>query len=145
MTCFKSQDCNKLLLLVELSEQITPGSFAFALDYLVDNELYLSSLDAQFKNDESGVGTCNPNPILKIALLPYSKGLISSRSFELPLLATSSSSPSAATANPDPLYDKTTTWQPKTIQRFGSTDFRFNANNTASGLHYQTYATTAAD
>ena len=35
-----------------LSEQIVPGRFAFALDYLVDNELDLATLDTQFKNDE---------------------------------------------------------------------------------------------
>lgn len=39
---------------VVLSEQIVPGSFAFALAYLGDNELNLSAMDAQFKND--GVG-----------------------------------------------------------------------------------------
>ena len=35
-----------------LSEQIVPGSFAFAPDYLVDNELDLPTLDTQFNNDE---------------------------------------------------------------------------------------------
>ncbi|MBB3104438.1 hypothetical protein [Azomonas macrocytogenes] len=30
-----------------LSEQIVPGSFAFARDYLVDHELDLSELDAR--------------------------------------------------------------------------------------------------
>ena len=35
-----------------LSEQIVPGSFGFTLDYLVDNELDLATLDTQFKNDE---------------------------------------------------------------------------------------------
>jgi len=32
---------------VVLSEQIVPGSFAFALSYLLDHELGLSALDAQ--------------------------------------------------------------------------------------------------
>ncbi|MFY7865687.1 hypothetical protein, partial [Roseateles sp.] len=41
-------------LLVVLSEQIVPGSFAFALNYLVDHELDLSALDARFKSDEVG-------------------------------------------------------------------------------------------
>ena len=35
-----------------LSAQIVPGSFAFALDDLFDNELDLATLDTQFKNDE---------------------------------------------------------------------------------------------
>ncbi len=49
------QDCNSLLLTVVLSERIiTGGSFAFALNYLVDSELNLSALDAKFKNDDTG-------------------------------------------------------------------------------------------
>jgi len=37
---------------VELSVHIVQCSFAFALDYLVDNKLDLSQLDARFNNDE---------------------------------------------------------------------------------------------
>lgn len=54
MARYKSQGHNSLLLPVVLSEQIIPGSFAFALHYLVAHELDLSALDAQFKNDEVG-------------------------------------------------------------------------------------------
>jgi hypothetical protein len=42
MARYKPQDFNSLLLPVVLSEQITPGTFAFALNYLVDHELDLS-------------------------------------------------------------------------------------------------------
>ena len=35
-----------------LSEQIAPGSFAFARDYLVDNELDLRTLNTQFNSGE---------------------------------------------------------------------------------------------
>ena len=45
-----------------LSEQIVPGSFAFALDYLVDNALDLATLDTQFNNGEEAqhcVRYCN--------------------------------------------------------------------------------------
>ncbi|MFM8901742.1 MAG: hypothetical protein ACKOF9_17640, partial [Burkholderiales bacterium] len=45
---------------VVLSEQIVPGSFAFALDYLVDNELDLQAMDAKFKNDEVGASAYDP-------------------------------------------------------------------------------------
>ena len=54
MARYKPQDRNSLLLPVVLSEQIIPGSFDLALDYLVDRELDLSTLDARFKNDEVG-------------------------------------------------------------------------------------------
>ena len=82
MPRYKPQDHNSLLLPVVLSEQITPGSFAFALNYLVDHELDLAPLDAQFKNDEVGASAYDPRVMLKIVLLAYSQGLISSRSIE---------------------------------------------------------------
>ncbi len=71
-----------MLLPVVLSEQIIPGSFAFALDYLVNNELDLAPLDAKFKNDEVGASAYDPRVMLKIVLLAYSQGLISSRTIE---------------------------------------------------------------
>ncbi len=82
MPRYKPQDRNSLLLPVVLSEQIIPGSFAFALDYLVDHELDLGALDAQFKNDEVGASAYDPRVMLKIVLLAYSQGLISSRDIE---------------------------------------------------------------
>ena len=82
MPRYKPQDHNSLLLPVVLSEQIIPGSFAFALNYLVDHELDLSALDAQFKNDEVGASAYDPRVMLKIVLLAYSQGLISSRVIE---------------------------------------------------------------
>jgi len=71
MARYKPQDRNSLLLPVVLSEQILPGSFAFALDYLVDNELDLTPLDAQFKNDEVGasVGSDRHHKTLSVDLL----------------------------------------------------------------------------
>lgn len=82
MPRYKPQAHNSLLLPVVLSEQIVPGSFAFALNYLVDNELDLRPLDAQFNNDEVGASAYDPRVMLKIVLLAYSQGLISSRSIE---------------------------------------------------------------
>lgn len=82
MARYKLQERHSLLLPVVLSEQIEPGSFAFALDYLVDHELDLSVLDAQFKNDEVGASAYDPRVMLKVVLLGYSQGLISSRAIE---------------------------------------------------------------
>lgn len=82
MARYKPQDYNSLLLPVVLAEQIIPGSFAFALNYLVDHELDLAPLDAQFKNDEVGASAYDPRVMLKIVLLAYSQGLISSRVIE---------------------------------------------------------------
>ena len=82
MARYKPQVHNSLLLPVVLSEQILPGSFAFALNYLVDHELDLAPLDAQFKNDEVGASAYDPRVMLKIVLLAYSQGMISSRTIE---------------------------------------------------------------
>ena len=80
MARYKPQERNGLLLPVVLSEQIVPGSFAFALAYLVDHELDLTALDLRFKNDQTGASAFDPRVMLKIVLLAYSQGLISSRS-----------------------------------------------------------------
>jgi len=73
---YKPQDHNSLLLPVVLSQQIIPGSFAFALNYLVDHELDLNSLDAKFKNDETRFSAYDPRVMLKIVLLAYSQVLL---------------------------------------------------------------------
>jgi transposase len=67
---------------VVLAEQIQPGTFEFALDHLIDHELDLSALDARFCNDEVGASAYDPRVMLKIVLLAYSRGIISSRSIE---------------------------------------------------------------
>jgi len=82
MARYKPQDHNSLLLPVVPSDQVVPGSFAFALSYLVDHELDLVPLDAQFKNDEVGASAYDPRVMLKIVLLAYSQGIISSRRIE---------------------------------------------------------------
>jgi transposase len=82
MARYKPIDRNPRLLPVVLSEQIQPGTFEFALDHLVDNELDLSALDARFRNDETGASAYDPRLMLKIVLLAYSRGLISSRRIE---------------------------------------------------------------
>lgn len=82
MARYKPIDRNPRLLPVVLGEQIQPGTFEFALDHLVDNELDLSALDARFSNDETGASAYDPRVMLKIVLLAYSRGLISSRRIE---------------------------------------------------------------
>jgi hypothetical protein len=76
MARYKAQECNSLLLPVILSEQIVPGSFAFALNHLIDHELDLSELDARFRNDEVGASAYDPRVMLKIVLLAYSLGTV---------------------------------------------------------------------
>jgi transposase len=70
------------LIPLALEDQILAGTFEFALNQLVDDELDLSRLDAKFNNDETGASAYNPRVMLKIVLLAYSRGLISSRTME---------------------------------------------------------------
>jgi hypothetical protein len=60
MPRYKPSEQNGLLLPVILSEQIQPGSFEFALDHLIEQELDLSDLDTKFNNDETGASCLQP-------------------------------------------------------------------------------------
>ena len=82
MPGYKPVHRDPLLLPVVLAEQVQPGTFEFALDHLVDHELDLSGLDARFRNDQTGASAYDPRVMLKIVLLAYSRGLISSRRIE---------------------------------------------------------------
>ena len=82
MARYKPVDRSPRFLPIVLEDQIQPGTFEHALDLLVDSALDLSRLDARFRNDETGATAYNPRVLLKIVLLGYSRGLISSRSIE---------------------------------------------------------------
>lgn len=70
------------LLPVDFDRQVVPGSFEHALCYLVDNELDLASFHARYRNDDNGAPAFDPAVLLKIALLAYSRGIVSSRKME---------------------------------------------------------------
>jgi transposase len=82
MARYKPVDRNPKLLPVVYDEQILPGTFEYALDYLIDQELDLSGLDRKFKNNVVGAWAYDPRVMLKIVLLAYSRGMISSREIE---------------------------------------------------------------
>jgi transposase len=82
MARYRLVDRSAKFIPVVLDAQIQPGSFEYALDYLVDNELDLSALHERYNNDETGAPAYDPAVLLKIVLLAYSRGLISSRSIE---------------------------------------------------------------
>ena len=82
MARYKPVERNGLFIAVVLEEQIQPGTFEFALHHLVNQELDLSALDAKFRNDATGASAYDPRVMLKIVLLAYSRGLISSRKIE---------------------------------------------------------------
>lgn len=67
------------LLPVKFSEQILPGTFEYALNWLVDHEIDLTVFDARYCNDESGALVYHPGVLLKVVLLGYARGITSSR------------------------------------------------------------------
>jgi transposase len=82
MPRYKPNDQGLQLLAVDLSVQLRAGSFEYALNYLIDHEIDLSEVEARYKNDEQGAVAYDPRVLLKIVLLAYSRGIISSRGME---------------------------------------------------------------
>jgi transposase len=82
MARYKVVDRNPRFLPVVLDAQLMVGSFEYALDYLIDNELDISELHARYVNDVTGAPAYDPAVMLKIVLLAYSHGMVSSRAIE---------------------------------------------------------------
>lgn len=82
MPRFKTPDYGLKMIPVDFQRQVLPGSFEFALCHLVDKELNLSALRSRFRNDAGGAPAFDPAVLLKIVLLAYSRGLVSSRAIE---------------------------------------------------------------
>ena len=82
MARYKLVDRGPRLLPVVLDAQLLPGSFEHALDYLIDTEIDLSGIAARYVNDDTGAPAYDPAVMLKIVLLAYSRGIVSSRSIE---------------------------------------------------------------
>jgi transposase len=64
-----------LFLTVRLDEQLLPGTFEFAPDYLID-QMDLASFDAAFHNDAPAYA---PGLMLKTILYRYSRVIIAGR------------------------------------------------------------------
>jgi len=82
MARFKVVDLSPRFLPVVLEQQLVPGTFEHALHALIDDEFDLSGLAAKFKNDQTGAPAYDPAVLLKIVLLAYSRGMVSSRAIE---------------------------------------------------------------
>lgn len=67
---------------VDFNSQLSPGTFEYTLEYLIENELDLSIFDHRYKNDDTGAPAYNPKILLKVILMAYSRGITSSRDIE---------------------------------------------------------------
>lgn len=82
MARFKAVNMSPRFLPVVFEQQLIPGTFEYALHTLIDTEFDLSGLAAKFNNDATGAPAYDPAVMLKIVLLAYSRGMISSRAIE---------------------------------------------------------------
>jgi len=79
MARYKYIDTNPRLLPVNLAAQLLPGTFAHAVDHLLDHAVDLSAFDARCKNDTTGATAYPPALLLKVVLCAYAHGIVSSR------------------------------------------------------------------
>lgn len=83
MPRFKRTDYGLKFVPVDFSRQIIPGSFEHALCFPIDSgEVDLAGLEARLRNDGGGAPVYAPAVLLKIVLLAYSRGIVSSRAIE---------------------------------------------------------------
>jgi transposase len=71
-----------VMLPLSLENQLLPGTFEFALQYLIESRVDLSKFEAKLKNDDTGSPAYHPRILLKIILYGYSQGIVSSRKLE---------------------------------------------------------------
>jgi transposase len=83
MAKFKRYDYSqKVLIPVCLEQQLVPGSLEFAIHTLIESRMDMSIFEGNYKNDQSGRSAYDPKILLKVVLLGYARGLISSRQIE---------------------------------------------------------------
>jgi transposase len=82
MARYKYIDTNPRFLPVDLARQLLPGTFEHAVNHLLDHAIDLSSFDARFRNDETGAPAYPPALLLKVVLVAYAHGVVSSRGIE---------------------------------------------------------------
>jgi transposase len=83
MAKYKRYDYPQSMLIpVFFEEQLMPGTLEFAIHTLVERRMDMSVFDDNYQNDKTGRSAYNPKILLKVVLLAYSRGLISSRPIE---------------------------------------------------------------
>jgi transposase len=83
MAKYKHYDYSQSVLIpVSLENQLIPGTLEFAIHTLVETRMDMSIFEKRYNNDETGRLAYDPKILLKVVLLGYSRGLISSRKIE---------------------------------------------------------------
>lgn len=71
-----------IMLPISLENQLVEGTLEYTINRLVDENIDLSVFDERYKNDVTGAAAIHPKILLKVILLAYAKGMISSRQIE---------------------------------------------------------------
>ena len=83
MARYKAYDYTQTMLVaVSLAEQLEPGTLEHTIHYVVEKRLDLSGFDGEHRNDETGRPGYDPRVLLKVVLLGYARGMLSSRRLE---------------------------------------------------------------
>jgi transposase len=83
MAKYKPSNENQMIMLpISLQDQLVPGTLEHSINRLVEENINLSVFDERYKNDVTGAAAIHPKILLKVILLAYAKGMISSRQIE---------------------------------------------------------------
>ena len=83
MAKYKPTNEDQMVMLpISLQNQLVPGTLEHTINRLVDENIDLSVFDERYNNDETGARAIHPKILLKVILLGYAKGMISSRQIE---------------------------------------------------------------
>src|SRR5665811_330858 len=83
MARYKYYDYKQTVMIaIELEKQNIAGTLEYAIHKLVEERVKIEPFEKKLKNDETGRPAYDPKVMLKIILLAYSKGIISSRKIE---------------------------------------------------------------
>ncbi len=82
MARYKYIDTQPRLVPIDLARQFLPGTFEHAVNHLLDHAIDLTGFDARFRNDDTGAPAYPPALLLKVVLVAYAHGVVSSRGIE---------------------------------------------------------------
>jgi transposase len=83
MARYKGYDYTQTVLVpVSLENQLLPGTWEFAIQVLIERRVDTSIFGSRYKNEVTGCPAYDPKILLKVLLLAYARGIISSRKIE---------------------------------------------------------------
>jgi transposase len=83
MARYKGYDYTQTVRIpVSLENQLLPGTLEFAIPVLVERRMDISIFGSRYKNEETGCPAYDPKILLKVILVAYARGMISSRKIE---------------------------------------------------------------